>query len=900
MQFNTLVKSKFYILFLFSFIASIAHATHYRAGEIIFRQISGYNYEITVYTYTDQFSSADPGTSQIVLDFGDKTSAVVNRTGTFVYNSDPFYGVKRNEYKTTHSYGGAGIYQLCIIDRNRVDNIRNINGGKSENIAFSVTTVLSIYSSLNNQSPVLLSLPIDRGCVNRLYVHNPGAYDPDGDSLAYEIRPPKFDSQTEVPGFQIPEHSDSFSIDQRTGTLTWRNPIAVGIYNIVIRVKEYRVGSSKGNPVLMGYVDRDMQIKIDACPNLPPEIAKVSDACVVAGNLVERNVSATDPDPNNLITLTGFGGPFVQKNSPAITSPNSVKGNSPVGFLFRWRPACTSIRASEFQVNFKVEDDGAIIALTHYEAFKIKVIGPAPRNFTATQDSNGFRLNWSPDSCNFAFGYRIYRRVDSSFWNPGSCQVGVPNYTGFELIDTVQGVNNTTFFDNNNGKGLSPLVNYCYRITSFYLARNDEGQIVNLGESSEGIASTEICATITRTKPIITNVSVLNTNSSNGTILVKWLKPLFLDSIQFEPPYTIQVQRANMGSNNFINVGKAKTYSSFSKIENDSLIDSLLNTEQIQYNYKIMFFCTKDANPLRYIDQSIAASSVFLQPYNTNKAVVLNFKFDVPWNNTKYDIYKQNGLSYDYLTTTNNLSYKDTGLINGQVYCYYIVSSGNYDTRLLADTLFNFSQKVCAIPIDTIAPCAPALTYESPCNQFDLNNIILNWTFPSNCENDVAFYTVYYKKNVSDNWKIIGKLNANARTFTDTSWLLKYSISGCYSVLATDSTGNESSVKSNEICLENCPYYVLPNVFTPNNNGTNDLFVPFKYRFIEGVDIQIFNRWGNPVFATTDIDIKWDGKDQETGQDLVTGNYFYIIKIKENYLNGTLEKKVRGVITLIR
>ena len=52
-----------------------------------------------------------------------------------------------------------------------------------------VETVLTMNSGLGlNQSPILSVPPIDQGCLGRIFTHNPGAYDPDGDSLRYEIR----------------------------------------------------------------------------------------------------------------------------------------------------------------------------------------------------------------------------------------------------------------------------------------------------------------------------------------------------------------------------------------------------------------------------------------------------------------------------------------------------------------------------------------------------------------------------------------------------------------------------------------------------------------------------------------------------------------------------------------
>jgi gliding motility-associated-like protein len=128
---------------------------------------------------------------------------------------------------------------------------------------------------------------------------------------------------------------------------------------------------------------------------------------------------------------------------------------------------------------------------------------------------------------------------------------------------------------------------------------------------------------------------------------------------------------------------------------------------------------------------------------------------------------------------------------------------------------------------------------------------------------------------------------------------LKLSIAGCYFVAGVDTAGNESFA-TNEICIDNCPYYEIPNVFTPNQDGSNDILLPFDYRFVNGIDMIIFNRWGMDVYKTTDIDIKWNGKDLSTQNDLPEGVYFYICKVQERYLDGIRTRTLKGTIQLIR
>jgi gliding motility-associated-like protein len=102
------------------------------------------------------------------------------------------------------------------------------------------------------------------------------------------------------------------------------------------------------------------------------------------------------------------------------------------------------------------------------------------------------------------------------------------------------------------------------------------------------------------------------------------------------------------------------------------------------------------------------------------------------------------------------------------------------------------------------------------------------------------------------------------------------------------------SAPSEIICVDNCPIYFLPNTFSPNQDGSNDLFRPFPYKFVEDVDFKIFNRWGNLVFETTDPDIGWDGTYTETGDICSDGVYYYTIQVNTIRLEGIVPESFSG------
>ncbi|MBC7382898.1 MAG: gliding motility-associated C-terminal domain-containing protein [Bacteroidia bacterium] len=871
------------------------YATHYRAGEITYKQINLNTYEITATTYTDPTNiSADR--AEIELFFGDGKSAVVarsNGSGEMV-NLDPANLIKKNIYTTTHTYPGGSKYLISLADPNRIAGIRNINNGESVNIPFYIESLLVISSLGFNQSPILLLPPIDVGCRYKIFKHNPAASDPDGDSLAFTIIAPKSSIGKEVPSFTIPAFSDSFSLAVNDGQVTWTTPITNGPYNFAILIREYRLGT------LIGYVVRDMQVYINnECNNLPPLFTPVKDTCILANQMMQYTIHATDTNQGQLVTIRKYGGPFVQINSPATINPDPAIGPyTGVSTIFRWTPSCNAIRFRKHQAVFRATDNHPTNSLSDIMFWNIKVVGPAPKNVRILQDSNGFLLSWKKDICNLAFGYKIYRKVDSSYWKHGACEVGVSPVSGYVLYDTTQGVDNTSYFDNEAGKGISPLIKYCYLITSFYPPRTENGTII-ISDATEGYASDEVCDIILRTKPVITNVSVESTSATVGKIYVKWLRPIVLDSNQNKPPYRMQLQRSLSAGSGYSNTGPDYNYASYSELSDEQYLDSNLNTLDKQYFYKVIFLVTKNGK-LVPVEESILASSVRLIISSTNRTLIIKWNVNVPWKNFQTIVFRKNASGiFDSVGNTYTNIYKDTGLYNGFQYCYYLQTIGNYNLQFYPFLLYNKSQEACGFPKDTIRPCAPVLAIDTPCNSFSNFKIALKWMYPPTCDKDVIKYRILWRKNPKDKWIQIDSVPLGVNNYIDAREILKFSIAGCYTVIAVDSFNNESYT-TNARCIDNCPYYLIPNVFTPDNDGLNDLLNPFPYRFIDKIDITIYNRWGMQVFHTNEIDINWNGKDQKSGVECLEGVYYYICDVFESYLDGTRKRTLKGSVQLIR
>jgi gliding motility-associated-like protein len=91
----------------------------------------------------------------------------------------------------------------------------------------------------------------------------------------------------------------------------------------------------------------------------------------------------------------------------------------------------------------------------------------------------------------------------------------------------------------------------------------------------------------------------------------------------------------------------------------------------------------------------------------------------------------------------------------------------------------------------------------------------------------------------------------------------------------------------------------IPNTFTPNGDDINEVFL------VSGSDIdpdnftlQVFNRWGDKIFETNDIDHAWTGSDHD-GEFFVPDG-MYLWRVVANSLSTTNKKELTGTVLLVR
>ncbi len=100
------------------------------------------------------------------------------------------------------------------------------------------------------------------------------------------------------------------------------------------------------------------------------------------------------------------------------------------------------------------------------------------------------------------------------------------------------------------------------------------------------------------------------------------------------------------------------------------------------------------------------------------------------------------------------------------------------------------------------------------------------------------------------------------------------------------------------VVVEGSSTLIIPNVFTPNQDGINDGF-NFSGGCLNAVNKKIFNRWGQLLFESNQIAEEWNGR-TKAGEKAPEGTYFYIFTISLIENGNETTKIFKGTVTLLR
>ncbi|TAH41908.1 MAG: PKD domain-containing protein [Bacteroidetes bacterium] len=413
---------------LWGFNPKGSKASHSMGADLTYRCLGGNTYEITLSFYRDCAGVPADQTANIAFTSscfpaGFATLSLIPGTGQEITplcpsqvstcNGGTFTGIQEYIYRGTVTLPGPCAdwtmsYNLCC---------RN---AAITNIDFPSSTQIYVFATLNNlitpcnNSPTFSNLPVPFVCLGQQYCYNHGAYDIDGDSLVYEVITP-YDS----PGLPV-QYNGTFSpnnplssspgmtFNSATGDICM-TPTSLEITVMAVLVKEYR------NGVLIGSVERDIQVTVIDCNNQLPALTGINGTnsfatSVCAGTQLCFNIQSSDPNASQNTTISW------DQSIPDATF--TVNPGNRQSASFCWTPSASDISSNPYCFTVLVQDDNCPFLGSQVYSYCVTVRGLAVNagpnvsvgcnsNSTITASASGGNGNYTYSWSNGATGPTI-------------------------------------------------------------------------------------------------------------------------------------------------------------------------------------------------------------------------------------------------------------------------------------------------------------------------------------------------------------------------------------------------------------------------------------------------------------------------------------------------------------
>ena len=175
---------------------------------------------------------------------------------------------------------------------------------------------------------------------------------------------------------------------------------------------------------------------------------------------------------------------------------------------------------------------------------------------------------------------------------------------------------------------------------------------------------------------------------------------------------------------------------------------------------------------------------------------------------------------------------------------------------------FSVEDDVCAVNDSIFLEQDPPPTASFTPNPA-IGNAPLNVTFINNSQGGSSYV-----------WDFDNGLGANSNQADNQNTL--YSEEGVYlvSLIVTEGACADTAYQTVVVNLLLPLSFDTPNIFTPNNDSSNDFFTLNGVN-VETLELVVLNRWGNVVFESTDINAAWNGQKNNSGNDCSDGVYLY-------------------------
>jgi gliding motility-associated-like protein len=273
-------------------------------------------------------------------------------------------------------------------------------------------------------------------------------------------------------------------------------------------------------------------------------------------------------------------------------------------------------------------------------------------------------------------------------------------------------------------------------------------------------------------------------------------------------------------------------------------------------------FESTSLSPKRCVNRKDVVPNAITESFVTvkdNNQVEINITENSSWTlqRKEYLYYKFENNTLDKINFgTLNKQYTDASVdASKKSYCYKVAFIDECGSTSAA------SQALCTIFLDQVSGGNLEWTNNSPFGNTNINKF------------DIQSFNE--QTNVP---KLETTKNTNEISYVPR--LDDFELEAKYRIKATSANGKESFSNTYTIPID--VKLFLPNAFTPNGDNINDeLAIKGSTKRISNFEIQIYNRWGTPVFSSTDPSKTWDGKFQDNNVPSDTYSFKIIAKLND-------------------
>ncbi len=368
-----------------SLVGPEAKASHTMGADLTYQCLGGNTYRITLSFYRDCIGIAAPAAPFINI-----TSTTCNQTLGLNLYPRPGTGQEITpacSSSVTTCQGGTftGIQEwvydgIVTLPMQCTDWTFSYNlccrNAAITNLSTPSTSTMYIYATLNNtvaqcnNSPVFSNRPVPFLCRGQNFAFNHGAFDADGDSIVFQLITPKQTATTNIrylapftasnPLTSIP----ATTFNTQTGDITM-TPQNLEVTVMAVLVNEYR------NGVLIGSVERDIQLTVMNCSNNLPSLTGINGTnnfsmTVCANQPTCFDIFSNDPDAGQQLSVNWDAAiPGATFTSSSALHPTST---------FCWTPSTSDI-GNSYVFTVAVMDDACPYIGTQIYSYTIHVVG---------------------------------------------------------------------------------------------------------------------------------------------------------------------------------------------------------------------------------------------------------------------------------------------------------------------------------------------------------------------------------------------------------------------------------------------------------------------------------------------------------------------------------------------